>query len=433
MRDSFRPIATPCSLVFFFFMLSTAPARAMELDRIIAVVDETVVLQSELEDQLRRAQDQLRQQGGAAPPIAVLEKQLMERLVMEKIQLELCKRMGMDVTEPMLDQAIGDIAERNGVTLDQFQEVLRKENYSFSGFREEIRRQILISELTEHEVEGKVVVSPSEIDEFLENQVSQGETDVQYRIGHILIAAPEANGPERDAARAKAEGILEQLRGGADFATLARSVSNSPQAAEGGDLGWRKAGDIPTLFVSFVLHAETGAFADLISSPSGFHLVKLIDRRSGEPILVEQTKARHILIQLNDLVTEDDARTRLAQLRLRLEGGDDFAALARTHSDDRASALAGGDLEWVSPGQMVPEFEQVMQRTAIGAISRPFESQFGWHILQVLDRRSYDGTEEVRRERARAAIHQRKVDEEYQTWLRRLRDEAYVEYRLLDE
>jgi peptidyl-prolyl cis-trans isomerase SurA len=411
--------------------VTSLPAK--ELDRIIAVVDETVVMQSELDHQLKRVREQLQQQGGAMPPAAELEKQLLERLVIEKVQLQLCERMGMRVTEEMLDQAIGDIAERNEVSVEQFRQVLQQENIDYPQFREDIRRQILISELTRNEVEDKIVVTAAEVDAYLANQVSQGETDSQYRIAQLLVAASETDPAGRAAARAKAEEILAQLRAGADFAAAARGIPDSPRADEGGDLGWRKASDIPSLFADFALRAQPGELSELIESSSGWHVAKLIERREGEPIVIEQAKVRHILIQVNDLVTNEDARTRLQQLRLRLEGGDDFAALARTHSDDRVSALAGGDLGWVSPGEMVPEFDQMMGRTPIGEVSSPFKSQHGWHILQVVDRRSHDSTEETLRARARGAILQRKAEEENQNWLRRLRDEAYVEFRLLDQ
>ncbi|MCC6201573.1 MAG: peptidylprolyl isomerase [Gammaproteobacteria bacterium] len=425
--------ATLVALLFSSWLLPALPLAAMELDRIIAVVDETVVLQSELDEQLQRVREQMRQQGGNMPPVTVLEKQLLERLIVEKVQLQLAERMGMQVSEPMLDRAIADIAERNDVSVEQFRQVLEQENVDYADFREDIRRQILISELTRNEVEDKIVVTPAEIDAFLANQVSQGETDTQYRLSQLLVAAAEGDREGRAAARAHAEELLAQLRAGADFATTARGIPGSPRANEGGDLGWRKANEVPSLFADFAARANKGDLSGLIESSSGFHIAQLTDRRDGEPVMIEQAKARHILIQLNELVTKEDARTRLQQLRLRLEGGDDFAALARTHSDDRASALAGGDLGWVSPGQMVPEFDQMLARTPVGGISPPFETQYGWHILQVLDRRSHDSTEETLRAKARAAILQRKVDEEHQNWLRRLRDEAYVEYRLLEE
>lgn len=433
MNNSFRRCPALLSLLLLASAWPGTPLAARELDRIVAVVDETVVLQSELDNQMKRVRDQVQQQGGTMPAPSVLQKQLLERLIIEKVQLQLSERMGMRVTEAMLDQAIGDIAERNEVSLEQFRQILEQENIDYGQFREDIRRQILISELTRNEVEDKVVVTPAEIDAYLSNQQSQGETDTQYRISQLLIAASEADPAGRAAARAKAEALLAELRAGADFAAAARGIPDSPRADEGGDLGWRKAGDIPSLFADFALRAKPGAVSDLIESPSGWHIAKLEERRDGEPIVIEQAKVRHILIQVNDLVTNEDARTRLQQLRLRLEGGDDFAALARTHSDDRASALAGGDLGWVSPGEMVPEFDQMMGRVPIGEISPVFRTQHGWHILQVVDRRSHDSTEETLRARARAAILQRKVEEEHQNWLRRLRDEAYVEFRLLDE
>ena len=428
VRKLYPPIAALAALLLY-----PGLTAALEIDRIIAVVDEDVILQSELDAAMRRVRDQLREQGTPIPPISVLERQLIERLVVQKIQIQIAERMGLHVDDPMLDEAIARIAERNKLETPQFREILEQDGYDFGQFREDMRHEIMITELTAREVENRVVVSNEEVENYLDNQVTQGESDLEYHISHILIAPQDKLQGAAEAARERAEDVLRQLRAGADFAQMAVSYSSDQQALQGGDLGWRKASELPTLFADIVANLPIGGVSDVIPDASGFHIVKLAERRTGEQVMVEQTEVRHVLIETNDLVKDEDARTRLEQLKLRLEGGADFAQIARTNSDDRATALQGGDVGWVSPGQMVPDFEEVMSRTPTGAISRPFKTEYGWHILQVVDRRSYDGTEEVRRAKARAAIKQRKVEEQYQTWLRRLRDEAYVELRLVDE
>jgi peptidyl-prolyl cis-trans isomerase SurA len=404
---------------------------AMELDRIIAVVDEDVVMRSELEASMRRVRAQLRQQGTSPPPTTVLERQIMERLILEKIQVQVAAVSGVEVRDERLDEAIVSIARKNNLTLSQFKEILEDDGYQFSEFREEIRKEILISKLVNEQVDRRVRVSDKEIDNYLSNEAGNGDSEIEYRLAHILISIPSgASGAESDAARERAKEAAAQLRSGMDFGELAIAVSDGQTALEGGDLGWRQAEEVPSLLVPFVADLEIGESSGLITSPSGYHIVKLTDRRSGDKVLVDQTLVSHILVSPSELVTESEAQNRLKQLKIRLEGGDDFAALARTHSDDRGSALQGGSLGWVSPGKMLPEFDEVMTFTPIGDISHPFRTEFGWHILTVIDRRQYDGTEEIRRQKARKAIRQRKKDERMQGWLRRLRDEAYVEFRL---
>ena len=419
--------------LFFLLLGSTAvgPANSMEqIDRIIVVVDEDVVMQSELQSQMRRVREQLRQQGTALPPTSVLERQIMERLILQKIQLQRAAESGVEVADDRLEAAINDIANKNQLNISQFKEILKSDGYQFSEFREQIRDEIMIASLRSQEVDRRIQVSENEINNYISNEFSQGASELEFRIAHILISIPaDATGAEQIEARERAESTLERLDDGAEFGDLAIAVSDGQNALEKGDLGWRRSEEIPSLFGAIVRDMKVGDTSGIITSPSGYHLIQLTDRRSGEEILVEQTLARHILLTTNELVTEQDALLRCKQLKIRLDGGDDFAVLARTNSDDRGSAIEGGDLGWVSKGQMVPEFEEVMLYTEIGEISHPFRSEFGWHILQVLDRRSYDGTEDVKRAKARSAISQRKKDERYQSWLRRLRDEAYVEFR----
>jgi peptidyl-prolyl cis-trans isomerase SurA len=406
---------------------------ALQLDRIVAVVEEDVVLESELDEQITRVRARLRQSGTQVPPTAVLERQIMERLVLEKIQVQLAERAGVDVTEEALSRAISDIATRNELTLDQFQEILADEGIKFSQFREQIKQEIIIAKLRREEIDNRVRVRDTEIEAYLRNESNTNEDEQEYRLAHILVAIP--SGGEETAireARAKAEDTLTRLGNGESFSAVAISVSDGQNALDGGDLGWRKGSEIPSLFADSVSTMAVGETSSIITNQSGFHIVKLVDTRSGEKVEIEQHHARHILIKQSELVTEQDAMERCKTLRLRLESGADFGMLARTNSDDRSSALRGGDLGWVAQGKMVPEFEEVMLNIDVGELSQVFQSEFGFHVLQVTERRKVDGTDDVKRDRARRAIKRQKVDERRQSWLRRLRDEAYVEFRDFD-
>ncbi|MGR8948099.1 MAG: peptidylprolyl isomerase [Gammaproteobacteria bacterium] len=433
MRNSFSASAPllPISLIIAFACAVTSHSIALELDRIIVVVDEDVVMQSELDSQLRRVRDQLRQQGTALPPTSVLERQVIERLILQKIQLQIAARGGVEVTPERLEAAITSIAKKNNLSLQQFREILESDGIAFSEFEEQIRDEIMITTLRRQEVDRRVKVTEKEIDNYLSSTAAGGDSEEEYRIGHILISVPSgATDEEKAAAKEKAESVQARLKGGSDFGDMAVAVSDGQNALDRGDLGWRKMNEIPSLFEPSIRGMEVGEVSSLITSPSGYHIISLTDQRSGDQVLVEQHKARHILISPSELISDEEALNRIRQLKYRLEEGEDFAQIARQHSDDRGSALDGGNLGWVSKGQMVPEFEEVMIYSDVGVISHPFRSEFGWHILQVTERRTYDGTEEVKRQKARRAIGQRKKDDRLQTWLRRLRDEAYVEFRL---
>lgn len=411
-------------------LLLLGQVEADELDHIIAVVDEDVVMQSELDEQAERVRDALRQQQTEMPPTTVLERQVLERLVLEKIQVQVAAQAGIKVSEKDLNKAVADIAKRNKLELAQFEKIIESEGITFARFREQIAQQILMAKLRHEEVENRVKVSEQEVENFLRNQANENESELEYRLSHILITIPSgASDSELQAARGKADDALRRIDAGEDFGDIALRMSDGQQALEKGDLGWRKGGEIPSLFADAVSAMKVGENSGIITSPSGYHIVKLADKRSGEKIMVEQHKVRHILIKPNALVSTQLANERLLKLKIRIEGGADFAQLARTNSDDRGTALKGGDLGWVSKGQMVAEFEEMMLQSPIGAISQPFRSEFGLHILQVTDMREYDGTEEVKRAGARRAIREQKIQERQQTWLRSLRDEAYVEYR----
>ncbi|MEE9160179.1 MAG: peptidylprolyl isomerase [Gammaproteobacteria bacterium] len=409
-----------------FILLAGVP-----LDRIVAVVENDIIMLSELDIQLRTVVGRMKEQGVKLPSSSVLENQVLERMILTKIQLQRAENTGIRVDDETLNRTISNIAAGNNVSLSQFKEILEKDGFNYEKFRENIRNEIIVSRLRQRQVDNRISITSKEIDNALMNEEFQGSTETEYLLQHILISLPEAPAPdEEEQARLVASKVLEDLKTGQNFATMATTVSDGQRALEGGDLGWRKKNEIPTLFSDQIATMEKGDISDLIKSSSGFHIVKLADVRSSNKHMITQTKARHILIKINELTTTDDARLRLDQLRTRLVGGDDFAKLAKAHSDDTVSAAQGGELGWVSPGVMVKEFENMMNQLEPNEISEPFTTQFGWHLLQVMERREHDDTENARRAKASDAIRRRKSEEAHQNWLRHLRDEAYVEYRL---
>lgn len=398
------------------------------LDQIVALVNDDVLTRRELQGRVEQVARQLK---GRVPPGEVLRRQVLERMIVEKVQLQLAANSGIRIDDITLNRTIQDIANRNGMDLDGLRSALMQDGIDWEDFRAQIRTELTISRLRQRQVDSRLTVTDQEIDDFIANQGGAIEQDVEYRLAQILISVPEAASPEQiKSARDKAEGLRQRILGGEDFADIAARESEGQNALEGGDLGWRAAGEIPTLFARSVALMQPGEVSELIRSPSGFHIVKLTDRRGGARRLVTQTHARHILVQPNAMLSEEDARRRLLTLRQRIVNGEDFAALARANSDDKGSAVSGGDLGWADPGNFVPEFEEVMNSLPPGGLSEPFRSQFGWHIVQVIERRTQDNTREQLRAQAREYIRNRKQEEELDIWLRRLRDEAYVEYRI---
>ncbi len=410
----------------------TAPVRAADpVDRIVAVVEKDVVLYSELAERVKTVKGQLQEQGTPLPPESVLEKQVLDRLVLTKLQIQMAENTGIRVDDETLNQTISKIAAENQLTLSQFREILEKDGYTYDDFREDIRNEILLSRLRQRQVENRVFVSDREIDDFLINMQHQGGLEKEYLISHVLISLPDSPTSEvLDQTQQLALKVQKELQDGGDIAAIAATYSDGEQGLEGGDLGWRKYSQVPSLFTDFIATMEKGDISELIRSPSGFHIIKLMDVRDGENLVVSQTHARHILIKPSEIATEAQVIDRLKALKVRLENGDDFSELARGNSEDLVSAADGGDLGWSNPGDLVPEFENEMKALALNQISDPFQTQYGWHILQVLERRDYDSTDDIRRARAREVLRQRKLDEAQETWLRQLRDEAYVEYRL---
>lgn len=422
-------------LSFFLLLLALPLPCAAQgpvlLDRIVAIVNKEVITLSELNDAVDMAQRELRRQGTPLPERSVLEHQMLERLILEKAQLQLAHSSGLRVDELQLDRAVQRIAENNKMALADFRKALEGDGVSFDSWREQVRNQMLLTRLRQREVDDKVQVSDSELDLFLEQMKNRPEA-VDYNLAHILIRVPDQASPERiEAARERAEKVLAEARAGRDFASLAASYSDAPDALQGGALGWRNEDRLPQLFDAALAKMRPGDVSPVLRSPAGFHIVKLIDRRGAgaDDTPVQQTRLRHILIRTSEAVSDADALKRIEQLRERIIHGADFAEIARTNSDD-ASAAAGGELGWVYPGDTVPEFERAYQALKIGEISEPVRTPFGYHLIQVEARRTGVASPERRRMQAREALRERKADEAYQEWLRQLRDQTYVELKL---
>lgn len=413
-------------------LLANSVSAAAPLDRIVAVVNDEVILDSELDEMEVTVRQQLRQRNATLPSAEGLRRQVLERIIMQRLQTQRAEMSGIRVADDALNAAIRQIAENNSMTLRQFRDALEADGYDFSEFRETIREEMVISRLRKSEVEDSIVVSEREVDNFLATQNLQGDSEDAFRLLHILVSVPNAASPEQvQEAEKKLAEIQDLLAEGGDFSEVAAGYSDGQNALEGGELGWRKQAELPSLFADVVPQMTVGEVSDVIRSGSGFHLVKLAEKRSEQTHLVKQTKARHILLKTNELVTDEAAENRLKQLRERILSGEDFAELARAHSEDTGSAIEGGSLGWSSPGVMVPEFEEVMNSLAEGEMSEVFQSRFGWHLLQVEARREQNMADEFKRNQARQQLKERKVEEELESWLRAMRDEAYIEYREL--
>jgi len=423
------------AVLAFVLLAPAAAAQKYQLvDRIVAVVNKDVITLSELNQAISAAQRQLARQGTRAPAREVLERQLLERLILDKAQLQRARDSGIRVDEVQLDRAVQRIAEENKLTLSDFRKVLERDGVPFDAFREDLREQIMLSRLREREVEDRIQVSETEVDLFLEQNAASGASRDEVNISHVLVRVPEQASPERiEAARAKAQKAREEALAGPDFARVAAAYSDAPDALQGGSLGWRTPDRLPELFAAAVAGLEPGAVSEVLRSSAGFHVLKLVERRAqaaGGGAAIDQARVRHILIRTSERVSETEARRRLETLRERLvSGAADFAELARANSDD-ASAARGGDLDWIYPGDTVPEFERAYQALKVGEISEPVRTPFGFHLIQVTERRSADMSPERRRLQARLALRTRKADEAYEQWLRQLRDQTYVELRL---
>ncbi len=428
------PALTGAPLLLLSLVIGPPLAQAAsleELDSIVAVVNKDVIVRSELEREIVLALPEMREKGAEMPARAELERKVLERMIEKRLQMQEAQRVGIKVEDGALTQAMEGIAQRNNLTLEELQTALGASGIRFEDFREDTRSQMIMSQLQAREVIKNITVTEPEIKRFLARESDSLIERTDVRLSHILVAVPEtASGEEQEQARKKAQAIVAKLRAGADFGQVARAESQGQQTQEGGDLGWFAMADVPSLAQEVSRSLAKGEVSNPLRSPSGFHIIQVTDIKGSGPAVISQTKARHILIRTNEVVSDDDARIRLEQLRMRLVGGDDFANLARANSDDTGSALKGGDLGWLSPGDTVPQFEAAMNDLAPNQISQPFKSSFGWHIVQVNERRSQDTTEELMQLKAKQKLRERKADEAVKQWLRKLRDEAYIEDRL---
>jgi peptidyl-prolyl cis-trans isomerase SurA len=401
------------------------------LDGVAAVVNEGVVLKSELAQQMALVMSRLREQQTQLPPRQILERQILERLIMTRIQLQRAERLGIQVPDEMLNQALASIAQRNGMSLEALPRALAAEGIDYGAYRQELREQLTLDQLRQRDVLARISVTEREIDQFLSRQQNSMAENLDYDVSHILISMPSNATPEQVAeAEARVQAVYDRLEAGEDFSRLALSLSDAQSALEGGRLGWRKGAELPTIFADPVAGMEAGEVSEPIRTASGFHIVRLNDVRGAERVIVDQVRARHILLIPNEILDEQAARQRMEEIRDQILGGDDFGAIARAVSEDELSGAEGGDLGWATPDTYVPEFTAALERLEPGELSEPVRTPFGWHLIEVLDRRKYDTTEDLQRRDAIMALRQRKLEEETEIWLRRLRDEAYVEYRI---
>jgi peptidyl-prolyl cis-trans isomerase SurA len=401
------------------------------IDSVAAVVNDDVITRLELEDRMRMVVHQLHKQGTPLPALDVLGKQILERMITDMLQAQFAKENGVRVDDTQLDLAITRIGQQNSfASLPEFRAKLEADGVDFKKFREEIRSEIISTRLREREVESKLIISDSEVDSYLANKANMAGAEEELHLAHIMVIVPEQASAEKiQAARDKAENAYKQLNGGTDFAQVAAGSSDAKDALQGGDLGWRATDRLPPLFATELKKIKPGNTTPVLRSPNGFHILKLIDRRSGSAaVVVTQTHARHILIKTSEIVSENEARSKLMEIQKHIEAGADFAEQARRFSQD-GSAQQGGDLDWISPGQTVPDFEEAMNKLQPG-MTGAVQTQFGWHLIQVLERKNTDVSVQQQRQQARQAIGTFKSDEQFQDWLRQLRDRAFVEYRL---
>src|SRR5690554_4284515 len=413
-------------------LLSTGlQAQVIELDRVAAIVDNDVIMASQVEERMNTIRAQLAERGtDNLPPEEVLRSQVMDRLVVESIQLQMGERAGIQIDEGTLNQTMQQLAERNGVTLEQFRAALEQDNISYAHAREQVRRELIINRVRQRRVSDRIQVSDQEVRNFLNSEMGRYQTSADYRLAMIVLPVSENASNEEATRQAElAEQIHRELQEGADFTRLAVSRSGGGHALEGGELGWRKAAQLPPEFANAVDRLEIGGITPPLRSPVGFHILKLLDKRGGDNLLVDEFNVRHILIKPSEIRSEAEAAQLIQRLYERISNGESFETLARSFSEDPGTALNGGSLDWITADAMVPEFRDTMLSTPKGTVSAPFQSQFGWHILQVLDQREVDMTDEMREQQARNMLQNRKFDEELQSWLQEIRDEAYIEIK----
>ena len=430
MSEKILRLACAFSLAVAF--LAAVPAQAQVIDRVLVVVNDGVITETEFIAAMRRAIAELRARGAQVPERRVLEEQVMEQLILDRIQLQMADRQGIAVSDVQVDRTIGEIARRQGISAEQLMRQAERVGLRRADYRDEIQKQLRIQRLVDREVRRRVAVSETEIEERVATMSrEEGDSKVEYEVAHISLLLEDA-GDESERRRVVelANDIVDELGQGADFETLAREHSDSPTASDGGYLGWRTGDNLPDLFRDAVRGLSAGEISDVLDSDGGVHIVKLLDRRGASGDLVEQWRVRHILVALEDDENIDEVRERALRLRERIEQGEPFGELARVHSADPTSRVKGGDLGWVSPGDTVPSFEEAVRNLSVGELSEPVESRFGVHLIEVLDRRMHDAGENRLRFRAQQDIQEEKGRESYEQWLRRIRDEAYVKFRV---
>lgn len=405
--------------------------KGVLLDRVAAVVNDGVVLNSELEDQITLVSERLKQQKLELPPQNVLRQQVLERLVIQEIEAQRANKAGLKVPDETLNTALTDVAQRNGIALSQLPEALQQQGIDYAAYREDMRKELTLGLLRQRDVLQRISITPREIDQYLDKEAKAPVADEEYNVSHILIAVPqEATPAQLEAAAKQASEVATRAKGGEDFAKLALAYSKSQTALEGGALGWRKGGELPTFLADTIAKLKPGQVSDPLRTPTGFHIIRLNEVRGADHKAMEnQVHVRHILMKTNALADDATVKQKLTQIRERILKGEDFAGLAQTTSEDPGSGSQGGDLGWTGPGTFVPEFEAALASLKDDEISQPFHTQYGWHIAQILGRRQIDNTDELKRRQAIEAIRASKADEETELWLRRLRDEAYVEYK----
>lgn len=431
LSDYLRPLLVGAFLLGNATLVASAGAEVRALDRIAAIVDNDVIMQSQLDQRIREVEQTIEKRGAEMPPRDVMQQQVLERLITENLQLQIGERSGIRISDEELNQAMATIAQRNNMSLDQFRAALEHDGLSLDTAREQIRREMVISRVRQRRIAERVQVSNQEVENFLASDLGKLQLSEEYRLANILIPVSEsADSAAIQTAEKTAQDTYEQLQNGADFAKLAVSRSASENALEGGDMGWRKAAQLPPPFDTEVSTMNVGDFTQPVRTPPGFILLKVLDKRGGDTQVRDEIHVRHILIKPSQIRSEEESHRLVERLRDRILAGEDFAELAKNFSEDPGSALNGGDLNWIDPSSLVPEFREVMANTPNGQLSEAFKTQYGWHILEVLGRRATDSSEEFREQQALALLRNRKYEEELQAWLRQIRDEAYVEIKI---
>lgn len=426
LSDCVRPL-----LLGALFLGTAAQAEVQPLNRVVAIVDNDVVMQSQLDSRLREVQQTIAQRGAALPPEHVLSQQVLERLIIENIQLQIGERSGIRITDEELNQAIGTIAQRNGMSIEQFRAALAADGLSYNDARDQVRREMIISRVRQRRVAERIQVTDQEVQNFLASDMGKMQLSEEFRLANILIPVTEGASPEDiQAADRQARELYQRLQQGADFAQLAIARSASETALEGGEMGWRKAGQLPPPFDAMIGALAVGQVTEPMRTPGGFIMIKLLEKRGGGNQVRDEVNVRHILIKPSEIRSEAETKRLVERLYQRILAGEDFAELAKNFSEDPGSALNGGTLSWIDPNALVPEFREVMNNTPAGELSKPFKSPYGWHVLEVMGRRATDSSAQFREQQAMTVLRNRKYDEELQAWLRQIRDEAYVETKL---